>query len=232
MGIVISGQSNYGQIRTARDSHVSNLISIIRTATTTATILGSSSRMVPSAHATTLPTQVLVELNSVEVAAELILTHCTTMLSAARTTGRLLYRGEPVFLTQGISSSSVSSSSTVINSSSVATSLSAMVEKCPLLLSAPPDLLDSNTYTNPAAADFFQTISTALEQQQDQQQSDKNGAYGKYVATPRNGHLATPDILEASKWGPVVSVWPLDSLYYTILSTGRQCIGSAHPGVS
>lgn len=223
MGIVISGQSNYGRIRTARDSHITNLLSIIRTAATTATVVGSS-RMVPSAHATTPSTLVLAELNSVEVAAEIILTHCTTMLSAARTTGRLLYRGEPVFLTQGVSGSSVSSYST-INSSSVATSLSAMMEKCPLLLSAPPDLLDISTYTNPAAADFFQTISTALEQQQQQQlqqQSDKSGTYGKYVATPRNGHLATPDILEASKWGPVVSVWPLDTLHYTILSTGRQ----------
>jgi hypothetical protein len=164
---------------------------------------------------------VLAELNSVEVAAEIILTHCTTMLSAARTTGRLLYRGEPVFLTQGSSTYTKSSNSITSDSNynTVATSLSAMMDKCPLLLSAPPDLLDPSTYRNPAAADFFQTISTALEQRT-QQGSDISE--GRYVATPRNGHLATPDILEASRWGPVVSIWPLDTLHYTVLTTGRQ----------
>ena len=42
-----------------------------------------------------------------------------------------------------------------------------------------------------------------------------------YVATPRNGHLASPDILQASLWGPVVSVWPLDSMHYSILATEK-----------
>ena len=194
--------TNRFQASSLRDSCVSELLSksiAVLTVAGLATSLPSRVRAADASQADLLPglpgsTQALAELSSVEVAAAFIRSHCTVMLNAARTTGRVLYRGEPIFLSQGGSSSSGQRPSGIggrrssvqrqsndnnstntstnnggdnspgsYNNEDVTSAFSAMMDKNPLLLYAPPDLLDQTTYGNPLAADFFNTISLALE---------------------------------------------------------------------
>ena len=284
---------NHLQVSSLHDSCVSELLSkslaVLTVAGMATTSFPSPTRAADTSQAELIPnrptattTQTLTELSSVEVAAAFIQTHCTKMLQAARTTGRVLYRGEPIFLSQGIGSSSGQQlSGSVIRRSfvpnqtngndgsgngantneDITSAFTAMITKNPLLLYAPPDLLDQSTYGNPLAVDFFNTISVALETKsaaakkmstsststtmtdasdrnqkstslnndvaRDSNGNSNNGIYpqeepcSNYVATPRNGHLATPDILQASLWGPVVSIWPLDNMHYSILATEK-----------
>lgn len=193
------------QASSLRDSCVSELLSKSIAALTVAGLATTSlpSRVRAGDVSQTLrpdSTQALAELSSVEVAAAFIKTHCTVMLNAARTTGRVLYRGEPIFLSQGGSNgqrqpgnggrrSSAPNQNNVINRNTnrnstsngddsndggdnpagtysnedITSAFAAMMDQHPLLLYAPPDLLDASTYGSPLAADFFDTISLALE---------------------------------------------------------------------
>ena len=67
-----------------------------------------------------------------------------------------------------------------------------VVKSRPILLQSFSDLQDPKTYNSFAAADFFQSYD--------------NFTLGLFNA----GHIGTPSLMEASAWGGVVSVWPLD----------------------
>ena len=109
---------NHLQVSSLRDSCVSGLLSkslaVLTVAGMATTSFPSPTRAADTSQAglilsrpTATTTQTLTELSSVEVAAAFIQSHCTKMLQAARTTGIVMYRGEPIFLSQqGIGSSS------------------------------------------------------------------------------------------------------------------------------
>ena len=152
-------------------------------------------------------TTVVADLRTVEAAADFIATHCTVMLQAARSTGRLLYRGEPAFISAAAQCSQ--SPATGGDDATFPAALAALMIKRPLLLSSPPDLLDPAT-SGAAAADYFLAVSEAMEAAQRRQLQQPPTVY----VSPRTGHLATPDPVAASQWGPVASIWPLDPLRY------------------
>jgi len=151
-------------------------------------------------------TTAVADLRTVEAAADFIATHCTVMLQAARSTGRLLYRGEPAFISAAAQRSQ--SPATGGDDATFPAALAALMIKRPLLLSSPPDLLDPAT-SGAAAADYFLAVSEAMEAAQRRQEK-----LPTVFVSPRTGHLATPDPVAASQWGPVASVWPLDPLRY------------------
>jgi hypothetical protein len=128
---------------------------------------------------------------TVEETASFIKEHCTTILSAVQSTGRPLYRGETIF---GENRSGG--------------------QQKPVLMFPKPDLLSPATYDSPTAADFFTSFTEYMEKSG--RSSKDSGAaaaaaeVSSTVVSARNGHLATPNVLDASKWGPVCSVWPLD----------------------
>jgi hypothetical protein len=130
---------------------------------------------------------------TVQEAADLIRGSCTKTLSAVRNTGRLLYRGEAE------------------NSLSTST---------PTILSPAFDLLSNRTYNSPLAADFFRSLDGYMHMQKTDTDTGADAGSGlgaglgtgqRFPVTPRNGHLATSDVVAASEWGVPVSVWPLDA---------------------
>jgi len=62
-----------------------------------------------------------------------------------------------------------------------------------------PDLLSPETYDSPAALSFFRDLESTLVNE---------------PVKPSNGHLATTSILDASKWGTAVSIWPMSGAHY------------------
>jgi hypothetical protein len=59
------------------------------------------------------------------------------------------------------------------------------------------DLIEEGTYANPVAVDFFRNSDSAMRER-------------NLPISPSMGHLATSNPLEASKWGSLCSIWPLD----------------------
>ena len=171
-------------------------------------------------------TSIEKELRTVEAAAAFITSHCSAMLQAARSTGRLLYRGEPAFLSTATASTRQKNIATEGQlTMGLPAALAALMIQTPLLLSSPPDLADPRTY-GPAAADYFAAVSDAMEAQQlmadtlsqhQQQHPQQLQSLPPVFVSPRTGHLATPDPVAASRWGPVVSIWPLDLLRYAVV---------------
>jgi hypothetical protein len=75
-----------------------------------------------------------------------------------------------------------------------------------------PDLLIPGTYyDNPAALDYF----TCLE---------KRLLRSAVAARPSTGHVATSDPMEAGRWGPVVSVWPLGTEWSYVWPQDRSTL--------
>jgi hypothetical protein len=73
------------------------------------------------------------------------------------------------------------------------------------------DLLETGTYSDfpDVAADYFQSLDRFLMQQ------------GQQQIRPGIGHIAVADLIKASQWGVVESVWPLDvGLHYSWLRGG------------
>ena len=81
-------------------------------------------------------------------------------------------------------------------------------ESKPLLYISKSDLLAADTY-NPTAANFFEFCSEAMEK-------------SELPISPRRGHLATSDQAQASQWGPICSIWPIDTMHYAWLLKDNQ----------
>lgn len=79
----------------------------------------------------------------------------------------------------------------------------------PTLLSTPSDLLLPSAYDNPVTADFFKSVNTALHR------NNQSSIF------PDEAHIASPNPMVASKWGPVCSIWPLDSMHYAWVRSGN-----------
>jgi len=132
-----------------------------------------------------------VQFSNLDESAEFIQKHCTKILQAARQSGKLLYRGEPSL--KGLSAA---------------------------LISSDGDLLDVDTYN---------------ERKLDANDASPQAKFGSLVANyfesldaaitsspkPSTSHLATGSIMEASKWGPVASVWPVDALDFAYLKNEK-----------
>jgi len=73
----------------------------------------------------------------------------------------------------------------------------------PTILAPAFDLLSNRTYS-PLAADYFRCLDSYMA-------GVGAGGEPRFPVTPRNGHLATSDVVAASEWGVPVSVWPLDA---------------------
>ena len=69
----------------------------------------------------------------------------------------------------------------------------------PALIYTAPDLLIPGTYASPLAIDYFKTLDEALSTR-------------GVVARPSLSHLTTPVAMDASRWGPITSIWPLENL--------------------
>lgn len=81
--------------------------------------------------------------------------------------------------------------------------------KIPGLLCTPSDLLSPSAYENPVTADFFKYVNLALHQN------------NQSTVFPDEAHIASPDPMIASQWGPVCSIWPLDSMHYSWVRSGN-----------
>lgn len=139
---------------------------------------------------------------SVDDATAFILSNCTTILDAARVSGKLLYRGEGAGEDEKI---------------------------CRLVsVEGTTDLLTVGTYNSSpfAAAEFFSSVDKFLFASLTASLAQKSSLPSKFlsfrtnsayniaehsIVRPKYGHLATSDVQAASQWGVPVSVWPLDS---------------------
>jgi hypothetical protein len=95
-----------------------------------------------------------------------------------------------------------------------------------------PDLLIPGTYDtntdNPddAALDYFQGLEKRLLR------SSSSAVVDVVAARPSTGHIATSDPMEASRWGPVVSVWPLGNEWSYVWPQDRKTLLPAVSSIS
>jgi hypothetical protein len=80
----------------------------------------------------------------------------------------------------------------------------------------PPDLLIQETHgTDRAALEYFECLERQLlllpRTTTTSRRNNNNNPKPRLVARPSNGHIATSNPIEAGKWGPIVSIWPLGS---------------------
>jgi hypothetical protein len=68
-----------------------------------------------------------------------------------------------------------------------------VITENPRILAPPPDLLLPGTYGTSEALSYFRTLEDIMKDE---------------PVRPGNGHLATTSIIDATAWGPAVSVWP------------------------
>ena len=64
-----------------------------------------------------------------------------------------------------------------------------------------PDLLTPGTYDDVEALTYFEKLEKYL--------TEISQSSMRKLAKPSNAHIGTPNIMEASKWGQAVSVWPV-----------------------
>lgn len=113
------------------------------------------------------------------------------LYEVASSGAKFLYRGENIGLGTGTSDDSD-------DVNSIKSDCARMNPK--------PDLLVPGTYDSDEALRYFHNLEEYLK---DLEAFMNFGGRNVVLAKPSNGHIATPSIKEASKWGEPVSIWPL-----------------------
>lgn len=85
---------------------------------------------------------------------------------------------------------------------------------CPEILHPKPDLLLPETYNEPEALRYFESLQNQLS---------------STTARPDNGHIGTGSQADAAQWGSPVSVWPLGHRFSYVWPKDRSLI---YPGGS
>jgi hypothetical protein len=110
--------------------------------------------------------------------------------------GKFLYRGEDM-------------NYNYVESTRNSGSDSISVRNC-VWMNPEPDLLLPGTYSDDNALKYFQSLENCLDTNNEIVVTAKEGktCTNNNIARPSNAHIATPNIVEARKWGESVSIWP------------------------